>query len=40
MTILNDAEHQLVLALRAGDERVFASLVDNYAPMMQRIARG
>jgi RNA polymerase sigma-70 factor (ECF subfamily) len=40
MTTVDNAEHELVLALRAGDERVFAALVDRYNPMMQRVARG
>ncbi|GLP81369.1 RNA polymerase sigma factor [Mycobacterium antarcticum] len=33
-------EALLVAALRAGDERAFARLVDRYAPSMLRVARG
>jgi len=33
-------ESALVAALRAGDERVFADLVDRHAPAMLRVARG
>lgn len=33
-------ETALIAALRAGDERVFADLVDQHAPSMLRVARG
>jgi len=32
-------EHELVAALRAGDERAFMELVDRYGPSMLRLAR-
>src|SRR5215211_1386382 len=33
-------ESALIAALRAGDETVFAQLVDSYTPAMLRVARG
>jgi RNA polymerase sigma-70 factor, ECF subfamily len=33
-------EAQLIDALRAGDERAFAALVDQHTPAMLRVARG
>jgi RNA polymerase sigma-70 factor, ECF subfamily len=40
MTGTVEDEAALVAALRAGDERVFADLVDRHAPAMLRVARG
>jgi RNA polymerase sigma-70 factor (ECF subfamily) len=39
VTNIERGEHQLVLLLRAGDEVVFARLIDTYTPTMQRVAR-
>jgi RNA polymerase sigma-70 factor (ECF subfamily) len=39
VTNIDSGEHQLVLALRAGDEAVFARLIDTHAAMMLRVAR-
>ena len=33
-------ETALIAALRRGDERVFADLVDQHSPSMLRVARG
>jgi RNA polymerase sigma-70 factor, ECF subfamily len=40
MTGTVEDESALVAALRAGDERVFADLVDRHTPAMLRVARG
>jgi RNA polymerase sigma-70 factor (ECF subfamily) len=40
MTGAVEDESALVAALRAGDERVFADLVDRHTPAMLRVARG
>lgn len=34
-----EADHETVAALRAGDERTFAALVDRYSPVMRSVAR-
>jgi RNA polymerase sigma-70 factor (ECF subfamily) len=34
-----ESDHQLVQALRCGDEQAFAGLLDRYGPLMLRVAR-
>src|SRR4051812_27828611 len=34
-----ESDHQLVQALRQGDEQAFAGLLDQYGPLMLRVAR-